>query len=48
MKPRNAIPAPGTTVNKAGSFHELSAFLLGQPLWRRYVISAHPHTQPPP
>ena len=26
------IEAPGTTVNKAGSFHELSAFLLGQPL----------------
>ena len=34
-------PAPGTTVNKAGSFHELSAFLLGQLLWRRHVISAH-------
>ena len=33
---------PGTTVNKAGSFHELSAFLLGQLLWRRHVISAPP------
>ena len=29
------------TTDKAGSFHELSAFLLGQPLWRRNVISAH-------